>query len=183
MAVDGKQVTKIGDRLLLSNDSRLRHHRDIDRQPLATERQEGTVDHLIEQRHRLRLTQTLVGNLEDIRKRTDGEMSRSSMYFPFNRVPVNYPGKSNFKTRQFTPLQERSHTVSSFVRLKILSCGRRLSDFLIISMYKWLWVNVFFFCIDTVWMALQSHVFLYWRDNYIYCTYNSLVVYNTCRMF
>ena len=137
MAVDGQQVTKIGDRLLLSNDSRLRHHR--------TERQEGTVDHLTEQRHRQRLTQTLAGNLEDIRKRTDGEMSRSSMYFPFNRVPVNYPGKSNFKTRQFTPLQERSHTVSSFVRLKILSCGRRLSDFLIISMYKWLWVNVFFF--------------------------------------
>lgn len=110
MAVDGKQVTKIGDRLLLSNDSRLRHHRDIDRKPLATERQEGTFDHLTVQHHRLPLTsyghlnQPLAENLEDIRKRTDVEMSRSR-YFPFNRVPVNYSGKSNFKTKQFTLLE------------------------------------------------------------------------------
>ena len=40
MTVDGKQITQIGDRLLLLNDSRLRHHRNINRQPLATEWQE-----------------------------------------------------------------------------------------------------------------------------------------------
>lgn len=51
------------------------------------------------------LTQPLAENLEDIRKRTDVEMSRSR-YFPFNCVPVNYSGKSNFKTKQFTPLEE-----------------------------------------------------------------------------
>ena len=110
MAVDGKQITHIGDRLFLSNDSRLRHHRDIDRKPLATERQEGTFDHLTVQHHRLPLTsygpltQPLAENLEDIRKRTDVEMSRSR-YFPFNRVPINYFGKSNFKTKQFTLLE------------------------------------------------------------------------------
>ena len=51
MAVDGKQITHIGDRLFLSNDSRLRHHRDIYRKPLATERQEGTFYHLTVQHH------------------------------------------------------------------------------------------------------------------------------------
>ena len=40
---------------------------------------------------------------------------------------VNYPGNANFKSRQFTSLHERQHTVGPFVRLKILSSDRRLS--------------------------------------------------------
>jgi hypothetical protein len=35
MTVDGKQITQIGDRLLLLNDSRLRHHRNINRGPFS----------------------------------------------------------------------------------------------------------------------------------------------------
>ena len=46
MGGDGKQTTEIGNRVFLPDDSGLRHHRHVDRQPIATEREKQTVDHL-----------------------------------------------------------------------------------------------------------------------------------------
>jgi hypothetical protein len=46
MGRDGKQTTEIGNRVFLPYDSGLRHHRHVDRQPIATEREKRTVDHL-----------------------------------------------------------------------------------------------------------------------------------------
>jgi hypothetical protein len=55
---DGKQTAEIGNRVFLPDDSDLCHHRQVDRQPIGTEREKRTVDHLTQQCHRICLTQT-----------------------------------------------------------------------------------------------------------------------------
>ena len=39
MGRDGKQTAEIGNRVFLPDDSGLRHHHHVDRQPIATERE------------------------------------------------------------------------------------------------------------------------------------------------
>ena len=68
MGRDGKQTTEIGNRVFLPDDSGLRHHRHVDRQPIATEREKRTVDHLTQQCHRIRPTQSHVESGQTIRE-------------------------------------------------------------------------------------------------------------------
>jgi hypothetical protein len=60
--------TEIGNRVFLPDDSGLRHHLYVDRQPIATEREKRTVDHLTQQCHRIRPTQSHVESGQTIRE-------------------------------------------------------------------------------------------------------------------
>jgi hypothetical protein len=80
MGGDGKQTTEIGNREFLPNDSGLRHHRHVDRQPIATEREKRTVDHLTQQYHRIRPTQSHVESGQTIRE--EGASRYESWCFP-----------------------------------------------------------------------------------------------------
>ena len=80
MGGDGKQTTEIGNRVFLPNDSSLRHHRHVDRQPIATEREKRTVDHLTQRYHRIRPTQSHVESGQTIRE--EGASRFESWCFP-----------------------------------------------------------------------------------------------------
>ena len=67
MGRDGKQTTEIGKHVFLPDDSGLRHHRHVDRQSIAIEREKRTVDHLTQQCHRIRPTQSHVESGQVIR--------------------------------------------------------------------------------------------------------------------
>ena len=81
MGRDGRQTTEIGNRVFLPDDSGLRHHRHVDRQPIATEREKRTVDHLTQHCHRIRPTQTHVESGQTIRKE-EGASRFESWCFP-----------------------------------------------------------------------------------------------------
>ena len=61
--------------------SGLRHHRHVDRQPITTEREKRTVDHLTQQCHRIRLTQSHVESGQTIREE-EGASRFESWRFP-----------------------------------------------------------------------------------------------------
>ena len=81
MGRDGKQTTEIRNRVFLLDDSGLRHHRHVDRQPIDTEREKRTVDHLTQQCHRIRHTQSLVESGQSIREE-EGASRFDSWCFP-----------------------------------------------------------------------------------------------------
>ena len=81
MGRDGKQTAEIGNRVFLPDDSGLCHHRQVDRQPIATEREKRTVDHLTQQCHRICLTQTHAESGQAIREEK-GASQFESWCFP-----------------------------------------------------------------------------------------------------
>lgn len=160
MTVDGKQVTQIGDRLLLLNGSRLCHHCSINRQPLATEWKDWTVFHLQKQRHRLRLAQPLAGNLEDIRKWTDAGWDSVIVVkvFPF------------FSVFQWTILERITSSLDS-----ICPCTKYSTLLAFSSSWSNCWVVE-----DSL---IFSSVYKGGEIKYIVHKIHSLLVYNICRIY